>query len=225
MICFHFTTFAVLETAVGCESPLLSVLWFAFILLPLPYWKQHSRCRSVLSASCDLLSFYYLCRTGNSDVRRFGRAGSRCDLLSFYYLCRTGNSDGSGINTFCGVVICFHFTTFAVLETATYFFDPTAIPLWFAFILLPLPYWKQRPRAADILRERCDLLSFYYLCRTGNSGKINQMLLFPLWFAFILLPLPYWKQHKPLTTRVIKRCDLLSFYYLCRTGNSIHFFS
>ena len=66
MICFHFTTFAVLETAgQTLESP-----------------------------------------------------RKRCDLLSFYYLCRTGNSKKLEALIDLAVVICFHFTTFAVLETA-----------------------------------------------------------------------------------------------------------
>ena len=42
---------------------------------------------------------------------------SCCDLLSFYYLCRTGNND-IAINVARNiVVICFHFTIFVVLET------------------------------------------------------------------------------------------------------------
>ena len=41
----------------------------------------------------------------------------RCDLLSFYYLCRTGNNDIEAIQLIITVVICFHFTIFVVLET------------------------------------------------------------------------------------------------------------
>ena len=194
MICFHFTTFAVLETA--CLRIFLSLLalWFAFILLPLPYWKQ--------------LTFY-------GHFNRF-----RCDLLSFYYLCRTGNSNRRRWRRLPAVVICFHFTTFAVLETASRHSWWWTIQLWFAFILLPLPYWKQLPFSSEFGEQSCDLLSFYYLCRTGNSTIILhshsdtvvicfhfttfavletalrplKKVLKSLWFAFILLPLPYWKQ-------------------------------
>ena len=118
VICFHFTTFAVLETARWCIWGCLRELWFAFILLPLPYWKQRLR---GWRGHCD-----------------------RCDLLSFYYLCRTGNSAHALWILFLAVVICFHFTTFAVLETARAKVLSVRPWLWFAFILLPLPYWKQR---------------------------------------------------------------------------------
>ena len=65
VICFHFTIFVVLETTIK-EA-----------------WEK--------AACCDLLSFYYLCRTGNN-------------LLWLVF-------------TFVMVVICFHFTIFVVLET------------------------------------------------------------------------------------------------------------
>ena len=65
VICFHFTIFVVLETTASEEFE--------------------------VTDSCDLLSFYYLCRTGNNPD----------------YLCYLGST----------VVICFHFTIFVVLET------------------------------------------------------------------------------------------------------------
>ena len=40
-----------------------------------------------------------------------------CDLLSFYYLCRTRNNKVLLLPTPYLVVICFHFTIFVVLET------------------------------------------------------------------------------------------------------------
>ena len=271
MICFHFTTFAVLETASNQFPICFPVLWFAFILLPLPYWKQ--RCGFIFSAnwSCDLLSFYYLCRTGNSPEyynaisyllwfafillplpywkqHRIKQRGILrcCDLLSFYYLCRTGNSRCNWRAGPYRVVICFHFTTFAVLETALLHCSFPLLGLWFAFILLPLPYWKQLAWQNNSGSFGCDLLSFYYLCRTGNSTAKIGLILLPvvicfhfttfavletahhpqtiremwLWFAFILLPLPYWKQPKRNSGPWHDGCDLLSFYYLCRTGNS-----
>ena len=42
-----------------------------------------------------------------------------CDLLSFYYLCRTRNNLPSVNVTVGTVVICFHFTIFVVLGTTT----------------------------------------------------------------------------------------------------------
>ena len=168
MICFHFTIFVVLETT---------------------FWRTAD-----VTLSCDLLSFYYLCRTGNnagsaallllvvvicfhftifvvlettSEERE--REETRCDLLSFYYLCRTGNNFGYIYNFTHKVVICFHFTIFVVLETTQKVATVTQGPLWFAFILLSLSYWKQLDGVNILIPVSCDLLSFYYLCRTGNN--------------------------------------------------------
>ena len=195
-----------------------------------------------------------------------------CDLLSFYYLCRTGNNAFGRLQPFAIVVICFHFTIFVVLETTWLPYYTTGLMLWFAFILLSLSYWKQPYPIKVRQKSSCDLLSFYYLCRTGNNvsvagtfsillwfafillslsywkqrynpePKVAQVVIcfhftifvvlettfvryhvgkFRLWFAFILLSLSYWKQQVLFDKAVIARCDLLSFYYLCRTGNNL----
>ena len=195
MICFHFTIFVVLETTYFVMLLTASALWFAFILLSLSYWKQPLRLRP-------------------SGI-------VRCDLLSFYYLCRTGNNNTEMLDKVEGVVICFHFTIFVVLETTFTFYNYGRNSLWFAFILLSLSYWKQPHGFCRAIVTGCDLLSFYYLCRTGNNGwaersgatpvvicfhftifvVLETTLYFPmpfrnmLWFAFILLSLSYWKQH------------------------------
>ena len=195
------------------------LLWFAFILLSLSYWKQLLMSSISGVISCDLLSFYYLCRTGNNPRR----------------------AERSGV----AVVICFHFTIFVVLETTIGKSPRIHLPLWFAFILLSLSYWKQRWKRSKISlgvvicfhftifvvlettrpwtaqwTDSCDLLSFYYLCRTGNNTVLVSVGLTQLWFAFILLSLSYWKQPRILLSEANVSCDLLSFYYLCRTGNN-----
>ena len=221
------------------------MLWFAFILLSLSYWKQLLNDDYYVACCCDLLSFYYLCRTGNNYKNiyiinnklwfafillslsywkqpvaiRF-LCERCCDLLSFYYLCRTGNNVVHCCPPNASVVICFHFTIFVVLETT--------VADWNVAVL------------------GCDLLSFYYLCRTGNnclsiSANNKEVVicfhftifvvlettnmgistfLYWLWFAFILLSLSYWKQQKEESRTAMLCCDLLSFYYLCRTGNN-----
>ena len=195
MICFHFTIFVVLETTQHHKWKLRGLLWFAFILLSLSYWKQH-----LLSGD---------------------RVHRRCDLLSFYYLCRTGNNLRFHKRKFFKVVICFHFTIFVVLETTSLRWFSELKKLWFAFILLSLSYWKQRAWSDGARLSCCDLLSFYYLCRTGNNKSSptsppscvvicfhftifvvlettpSGWAIFAgeLWFAFILLSLSYWKQH------------------------------
>ena len=117
VICFHFTIFVVLETTATVGGLVVAGLWFAFILLSLSYWKQR----------------------GSEQDHRI----NRCDLLSFYYLCRTGNNGYGGNEYLCWVVICFHFTIFVVLETTCWRCWRCCAALWFAFILLSLSYWKQ----------------------------------------------------------------------------------
>ena len=91
VICFHFTIFVVLETTSSSCIITTGLLWFAFILLSLSYWKQPLK-----------------------------------ESLNIVF-----------------VVICFHFTIFVVLETTTPVTREPTAPLWFAFILLSLSYWKQ----------------------------------------------------------------------------------
>ena len=225
VICFHFTIFVVLGTTEQPCALLYLRLWFAFILLSLSYWKQQKQ------SSLDLLN--------------------SCDLLSFYYLCRTGNNIHQGFHHQNQVVICFHFTIFVVLETTRNSTQNHIKQLWFAFILLSLSYWKQQSTFKAKIGSSCDLLSFYYLCRTGNNTilglwskkivvicfhftifvvlettKVERARL-PgwLWFAFILLSLSYWKQQRLVELESMCCCDLLSFYYLCRTGNNKKNFS
>ena len=119
VICFHFTIFVVLETTRRTRQRGSEALWFAFILLSLSYLKQRAACSGLQGDSCDLLSFYYLCRTWN-NMEQF-----------------TKNVQA--------VVICFHFTIFVVLETTTAASPVRWRRLWFAFILLSLSYLKQRP--------------------------------------------------------------------------------
>ena len=57
VICFHFSIFEPLETAAAVSLLTSIALWFAFILVSLNHWKQHSGEKCILRGSCDLLSF------------------------------------------------------------------------------------------------------------------------------------------------------------------------
>ena len=245
VICFHFTIFVVLETTTRSWVKPTDRLWFAFILLSLSYWKQLESLCNIIHPRCDLLSFYYLCRTGNN--RKNGVSIASTVVICFHFtifvvlettelgyimppftlwfafillsLSYWKQPEKNEKAKNC-VVICFHFTIFVVLETTTAPAFPPTAPLWFAFILLSLSYWKQRFLAKAYRYLCCDLLSFYYLCRTGNNFDAICVLVVLLWFAFILLSLSYWKQHPRRPANVTLSCDLLSFYYLCRTGNN-----
>ena len=195
------------------------MLWFAFILLSLSYWKQLFRYGQWQDWRCDLLSFYYLCRTGNNSFL-ISASSIGCDLLSFYYLCRTGNNKEYVMTSPSSVVICFHFTIFVVLETTRRQQYIWTILLWFAFILLSLSYWKQhlRRESQKKLVVICFHFTIFVVLETTVAGHLECWL--QLWFAFILLSLSYWKQLVNVLLTIRKSCDLLSFYYLCRTGNN-----
>ena len=168
VICFHFTIFVVLETT-WCQNDYWEfALWFAFILLSLSYWKQqnYGYYEKDYVVICFHFTIFVVLETTKLNVRDWT---ARCDLLSFYYLCRTGNNGASSFGSCHTVVICFHFTIFVVLETTAGIIGGADIRLWFAFILLSLSYWKQLVNIYLQYSSRCDLLSFYYLCRTGNN--------------------------------------------------------
>ena len=66
----------------------------------------------------------------------------------------------------------------------------------------------------------CDLLSFYYLCRTRNNATRSAASQHEVVICFhftIFVVLGTTRRHSFLQPH---RCDLLSFYYLCRTRNN-----
>ena len=245
VICFHFTIFVVLETTWASLTAWEKLLWFAFILLSLSYWKQHWDIWLTITSCCDLLSFYYLCRTGNNFyIRRSRRTRVViCFHFTIFVVLETtklhhfGWSDGlwfafillslsywkqllKGYLVIIRVVICFHFTIFVVLETTDQDNHQANQSLWFAFILLSLSYWKQQ--ALNLLILRLVVICFHFtifvvLETTEGDTYTNPK---GLWFAFILLSLSYWKQPESNFLSWPSGCDLLSFYYLCRTGNN-----
>ena len=121
-----------------------------------------------------------------------------------------------------GVAICFHFTIFVVLGTTE---QPCALlylRLWFAFILLSLSYWKQPPGKWIGFANSCDLLSFYYLCRTGNNHTAARWKHYAVVICFHFTIFVVLETTDCQQDGRIPCCDLLSFYYLCRTGNNNH---
>ena len=143
-----------------------------------------------------------------------------CDLLSFYYLCRTGNNRPLPRLATARVVICFHFTIFVVLETTGVVIYFHLSWLWFAFILLSLSYWKQHSGRIIGRHPGCDLLSFYYLCRTGNNDTIRRTILTIVVICFHFTIFVVLETTTQKSYQTYQCCDLLSFYYLCRTGNN-----
>ena len=124
------------------------------------------------------------------------------------------------MNCWTLVVICFHFTIFVVLETTASWVSMCSHGLWFAFILLSLSYWKQHQGSHFV--QTTGVICFHFTIFVVLETTILKRFLYlnSLWFAFILLSLSYWKQHRDGYRCDFTRCDLLSFYYLCRTGNN-----
>ena len=82
------------------------LLWIAYKLLSLSYWKQWAQARCRGQQRCELLINYYLCHTGNSSNIFLENSRVGCELLINYYLCHTGNSFGEGSSQRSYVVNC-----------------------------------------------------------------------------------------------------------------------
>ena len=221
------------------------MLWFAFNLLSLTYWKQLIRVKPLLTLCCDLLSIYYLWHTENNKQRlqtsgnqlwfAFNllsltywkqpllpdfQCGIRCDLLSIYYLWHTENNSVARKMKEDIVVICFQSIIFDILKTTERIPWKPLFSLWFAFNLLSLTYWKQQ-LIVHCYTEHvviCFQSIIFDILKTTFSLSIK--LFFALWFAFNLLSLTYWKQRLFRRMGSGRRCDLLSIYYLWHTENN-----
>ena len=119
VICFQSIIFDILKTTRADKRSVKFVLWFAFNLLSLTYWKQLKEMDNRSNLSCDLLSIYYLWHTENNNSHKQALwpelwfafnllsltywkqqktaptiANTGCDLLSIYYLWHTENNHG-----------------------------------------------------------------------------------------------------------------------------------
>ena len=222
-----------------------ALLWFAFNLLSLTYWKQLVGRVKPRNICCDLLSIYYLWHTENNSWDSFTWRGVlwfAFNLLSLTYWKQLNNPFKRSV----AVVICFQSIIFDILKTTHSSRVIAQCLLWFAFNLLSLTYWKQRKILMDVYSISCDLLSIYYLWHTENNHRQDGYLLLTvvicfqsiifdilkttrpssgestsmLWFAFNLLSLTYWKQLHVVSSRLFRCCDLLSIYYLWHTENN-----
>ena len=144
MICFHFTIFVVLTTTITRSVAKIRRLWFAFILLSLSYWQQPMTRFCDCWPRCDLLSFYYLCRTDN-NVKGWDKSPEPVVICFHFTIFVVLTTTQNGYKDFHhSVVICFHFTIFVVLTTTSRSWVQPKDALWFAFILLSLSYWQQQ---------------------------------------------------------------------------------
>ena len=159
MICFHFSIFEPLETAIRHRIASLKRLWFAFILVSLNHWKQQYQTLHwlLLVVICFHFSIFEPLETAGS------RFCNRCIELWFAFILVSLNHWKQPVTSAFrteAVVICFHFSIFEPLETADKEYQKEIDRLWFAFILVSLNHWKQRKVRTFLSQLRCDLLSF-----------------------------------------------------------------
>ena len=140
VICFHFTIFVVLITTLQLSiRSLLCCDLLSFYYLCRTDNNPHL---GILHPDVVVICFHFtIFVVLITTLSKQPSTPKSCDLLSFYYLCRTDNNGSPWSAITCSVVICFHFTIFVVLITTNALYKDIENELWFAFILLSLSYW------------------------------------------------------------------------------------
>ena len=119
VICFHFSIFEPLETALDTFSQTVCELWFAFILVSLNHWKQRLECKGfwILVVICFHFSIFEPLETALDTFSQ-----TVCELWFAFILVSLNHwkqrLECKGF--WILVVICFHFSIFEPLETADY---------------------------------------------------------------------------------------------------------
>ena len=159
MICFHFSIFEPLETAYKIQLIHEVLLWFAFILVSLNHWKQHS---SQPKISKYVVICFHFSIFEPLETAYIQQSIYTCLLWFAFILVSLNHWKQLFIFRFSisRVVICFHFSIFEPLETAVTSLSHDPFRLWFAFILVSLNHWKQLFNSIYFNKICCDLLSF-----------------------------------------------------------------
>ena len=94
------------------------------------------------------------------------------------------------------VVICFQISIFEPLETTQLLTKTFGSWLWFAFKLVSLNHWKQQEPLGTLAGRVviCFQISIFEPLET--TRVMRQMFGDQLWFAFKLVSLNHWKQHR-----------------------------
>ena len=158
VICFQISIFEPLETTYIARTTLVRELWFAFKLVSLNHWKQHSSCRknSLHVVICFQISIFEPLETTRTVLAWNLR------LLWFAFKLVSLNhwkQPYCSIRRLVYVVICFQISIFEPLETTHVTKSMGWIVLWFAFKLVSLNHWKQHDFSNTVGDFGCDLLS------------------------------------------------------------------
>ena len=133
-------------------------MWFAYKLVSLNYWIQHSnkRMKSVHVVICLQISIFELLNTTNtfSWIMHF-QLWFAYKLVSLnYWIQQTYR-----YQQMKAVVICLQISIFELLNTTTPGAWRKKQMLWFAYKLVSLNYWIQQERITEAYEARCDLLT------------------------------------------------------------------
>ena len=158
MICFQISIFEPLKTAANKTKGADTELWFAFKLVSLNHWKQHSRNRILwhLVVICFQISIFEPLKTANKP--RIGRDSGLWFAFKLVSLNHWKQHFAKNL-ILENVVICFQISIFEPLKTAGKPGSASQYVLWFAFKLVSLNHWKQPVIADKETGVGCDLLS------------------------------------------------------------------
>ena len=159
MICFHFSNFEPLETALLHLLMSFRLLWFAFILVTLSHWKQHIRHVRVYQ---EVVICFHFSNFEPLETASYFQTLRYFQLWFAFILVTLSHwkQHPAEVDEQTPVVICFHFSNFEPLETASTTAKYPSSQLWFAFILVTLSHWKQLTNRRHNAVRSCDLLSF-----------------------------------------------------------------
>ena len=121
-----------------------------------------------------------------------------------------------------GVVICFHFSIFEPLETATVWKMYYQKLLWFAFILVSLNHWKQPGNNKITVVPVVICFHFSIFEPLETAAWLRKDYPHMLWFAFILVSLNHWKQlsWKGRRSRLVVICFHFSIFEPLETADT-----
>ena len=152
MICFHFSIFEPLETAVIEDEAKEDKLWFAFKLVSLNHWKQriNSNRLAIRVVICFQISIFEPLET----ALRFRTCPFILLWFAFKLVSLNHWKQLLRFKHFVkSVVICFQISIFEPLETAYPCLLVPDLSLWFAFKLVSLNHWKQHDYPRHNLRS------------------------------------------------------------------------
>ena len=209
VICFQISIFEPLNTAYDSLIKDAEELWFAFKLVSLNHWIQHSQLRRFLHyvVICFQISIFEPLNTALWKLKSMiGWLWFAFKLVSLNHWIQLLDL----IALTSRVVICFQISIFEPLNTAPIRKPIDSNELWFAFKLVSLNHWIQRH--IRVIGFICVVICFQISIFEPLNTALDNILLIDsmLWFAFKLVSLNHWIQRDKWNRLSPVCCDLLS---------------